>query len=83
MVQTKTNGKPSIITFRTTARVVLQDYYSKQQQQEKENTAEEKIKLLKAAAKLIKEDIKGIGTSHEVYPLCDDLKSEEAGIEYP
>ena len=83
MVQTKINGKPNVITFRTTARVVFQDYYSKQQQEEKENTAEEKIKLLKAAAKLIKEDIKGIGTSHEVYFLCDDLKSEEAGIEYP
>jgi len=32
--------------------VVLQNYYSKQQQQEKENTAEEKIKLVQAAAKL-------------------------------
>ena len=62
--------------------MVLQDYYSKQQQEEKENTAGEKIKLVQAAAKLIKEDIKAIGTSHEVYPLCDDLKSEEAGIEY-
>ena len=82
IVQTEINGKPNVITFRTTARVVLQDYYSKQQQQEKENTAEEKIKLVQAAAKLIKEDIKAIGTSHEVYPLCNDLKSEEAGIEY-
>ena len=85
MVQIKINGKPkfNIIIFRTTARVVFQDYYSKQQQEEKENTAEEKIKLVKTAAKLIKEDIKGIGISHEVYPLCNDLKSEEAGIKYP
>ena len=29
IVQTKINGKPNVITFRTT-RVVLQDYYSKQ-----------------------------------------------------
>ena len=37
------------------------------------NTTEEKMKLTQAAAKLIKEDIKAIKTSHEVYPACDDL----------
>ena len=77
LIQTEINGKP----FRTTARVVLQDYYSKQQQQ-KQITAEEKIKLVWAAAKLIKEDIKAIETAHEVYPHCNDLTSQEAGIEY-
>ena len=35
IVQTEINGKPNVVTFRTTARVVLQDYYSKQQQQKK------------------------------------------------
>ena len=83
IVQTEINGKPKVITFRTTARVVLQDYYSKQQQQIlKQNTAEEKMKLVQATAKLIKEDIKAIGTSHEVYPHCDDLQSQEAAIKY-
>ena len=81
IVQTKIYGRPNIITFRTTARVVLQDYYSKQQQ-EKENTAEEKIKFVQATAKLIKEDIKAIGTSHEVYPLCDDLNWHRASTRY-
>ena len=80
LIQTEINGKPNVVTFRTTARVVLQDYYSKQQQ--KQNTAEEKIKLVQAAAKLIKEDIKAIETAHEVYPHCNDLTSQEAGIEY-
>jgi len=45
---------------------VLQDYYSKQ----KENTAEEKIKLVQAAAKLIMEDIR---TSHEEHPMKSTL----------
>ena len=36
LIQTEINGKPNV-TFRTTARVVLQDYHSKQQQ--KQNTA--------------------------------------------
>ena len=77
IVHTEINGKPNVITFRT-ERVVLQDYYSKQ----KQNTAEEKMKLVQAAAKLIKEDIKAIGTSHEVYPHCDDLQSKETALKY-
>ena len=46
------------------------------------NTTEEKMKLIQAAAKLIKEDIKAIKTSHEVYPFCDALESLEAGIDF-
>ncbi len=37
IVQTEINGKPNVVTFRTTARVVLQDYYSKQQQLKKKH----------------------------------------------
>lgn len=80
IVLTEINGKANVVTFRTKARVVLQEYYNKQQLDK--CTDEEKIKLVQAAAKLIKEDIKSIETSHEVYPSCDDLESHEAGIEY-
>ena len=73
------NGKPNVVTFRTTARAVLQEYYKQRQEI---NTGEEKVKLVRAAAKLIKEDIKAIETSHEVYPSCDDLESQEAGVKY-
>ena len=41
IVQSEINSKLNVITFKPTARKVLQDYYSKQQQ-EKVNTAEEK-----------------------------------------
>jgi len=44
MVQTEINEERNVITFRTNATVMLQDYYSKQQK--KESNAEEKIKLL-------------------------------------
>ncbi len=67
-------------TFRTTARAVLHEYY-KQQQQEK-NTTEEKMKLIQAAARLIKEDIKSITITYDIYPSCDDLRSQEAGTEF-
>ena len=46
----------------------------------KQNTTE-KIKLVQAAAKLIK-DIKAIQTAYEVYPHCNDLTSQKAGIKY-
>jgi len=80
IIQTAINGKLNVVTFRTTARAVLQEYYNNQQQEK--DTTEEKIKLVQAAAKLIKEDIKTIETSHEVYPCGDDLQSQEAGIKY-
>jgi len=48
----------------------------------KKNTTEEKMKLVLAAAKLIKEDIKSIQMSHEFYPSCDDPRSQKAGIEF-
>ena len=55
IVQSEINGKPNVATFRTTARVVLQDYYSKQQQQQqqqqKKNTTE-KIKPVQAYKQL-------------------------------
>ena len=80
IIQTAINGKLNVVTFRTTARVVLQEYYNKQQQEN--DTTEEKIKLVQTAAKLIKEDIKTIETSNDVYPCVDDLQSQEAGIKY-
>ena len=35
ILQTEIIGKPNVVTFRTTAWVVLQEYYNKQQQQER------------------------------------------------
>lgn len=45
-----------MVTFRTAAKVVLQEYYKQQQQEE--DTAEAKIKLVQAAAKLIEKTSK-------------------------
>ncbi len=48
----------------------------------KKNTTEEKMRLVQAAARLIKEDIKSITMTHDVYPSCDDLRSQVAGTEF-
>ena len=80
IVLTEINGQPNVVTFRTAANVVLQEYYKQQQQEE--DTVEAKIKLVEAAAKLIKEDIKAVKTAHDAYPSCEDFKSKEACIKY-
>ncbi len=40
------------------------------------------MRLVQAAARLIKEDIKSITMTHDVYPSCDDLRSQETGTEF-
>ena len=78
IILTDINGKPNVVTFRTTARKVLQDYYS----QRKEDPEEEKIRLVEAAAKIIKEDIKSAQTLSNTYPSCNVLQSSESCLEY-
>ncbi len=59
---------------------MLHEYY--EQQQQEKNTTEEKMKRVQAAARLIKDDIKSITMTRDVYPSCDDIRSQEAGIEF-
>ncbi|KAK5865254.1 hypothetical protein PBY51_016431 [Eleginops maclovinus] len=66
IIYTQMDGKPTVVTMRTTAKAVLRDYYDAQKKET--NTDEKKIKLVKAAAKLIKQDIKDIKLSNESYP---------------
>lgn len=78
IIYTQMDGKPNVITMRTTAKMVLQDYYDTQKKET--NTNEEKIKLVKAAEKLIKQYIKDIKLFNESYPNVDDIESPEAAV---
>lgn len=78
IIYTQMDGKPNMITMRTTAKMVLQDYYDTQKKET--NTNEEKIKLVKAAEKLIKQYIKDIKLFNESYPNVDDIESPEAAV---
>ena len=78
IIQTEINGTANVVTFRTTAKALLQDHY----QQMKQDPNEEKIRLVKTAAKLIREDIKDVETTYEAYPSCEDLESVDAGIQF-
>ncbi len=55
ILQTEVNGKPNVLTFRSTAKVVLQYLYGHAQAAD---TEKEKMRIIKTAAKLIRDDIK-------------------------
>ena len=76
-VITHINGKPSIVTFRNTAKAFLQDFYNSQQ---KPDPIKEKVRLVQTAAKLIMSDIKSLETCNDFYPSCDEIKSEDKCI---
>ena len=73
IIQTEINGKPNAVTFKSKAKAVLYDFYSHRDF----DPEKDKYRIIETAAKLIKDDIKSVQTSHAVYPACDELGSEE------
>ena len=73
IIQTEINGKPNVVTFRNKAKAVLHEFYSHQ----KTDPETDKRRIVQTAAKLIRDDIKAVETSHTVYPACDQLESDE------
>ena len=73
IIETEINGKPNVITFRNKAKEVLYDFYSHQDL----DPEKDKLRIIETAAKLIKDDIKAVKTSHSSYPSFDELKAEE------
>ena len=74
IIETEINGKPNVVTFRNKAKAVLHDFYSHREF----DPETDKLKIIEVAAKLIKDDIKAVKTSHNMYPACDKLRSEES-----
>ena len=60
----------SVITFRQTAEVILHDYYKLPQNQDPEV---ERINIIEASARLIKNEIKVVNTPKDEYYGLDDL----------
>ena len=73
IIETEINGKPNVVTFRSKAKNILHDFYNHRNA----DPDIEKIRIIEAAAKLIRDDIKAVDTRHDVYPACDELGSEE------
>ncbi|KAH3838443.1 hypothetical protein DPMN_111852 [Dreissena polymorpha] len=75
VIITEINGKENVMTLRRTATSILHDFY---RQGKSENTENEKVKLIRTAAKLIKSDIKSKEVDEIFYPNSLDIASSEA-----
>ena len=76
---TDISGKSSVVTLRDTATSILQDFYNRPKHQDFES---EKRSIIKAAAKLLKSDIRSIPVSKENYPPPSDISSAEKNFGY-
>ena len=78
IIITEINGKSNIVTLRSTAECVLQEFHDRQE----DDPDIEKILLIKKAAKLIRNDIKSVGTSNEHYPPSYEIESQEKSYNF-
>jgi len=70
---TEINGKANVVTFRSTAETILQEFHAHQ----KDHPEQEKKYIIQAPSKLIKNDIQLVETSTEHYPPVDEIETEE------
>ena len=71
------DGRPDVITMRPTVAKILYNFYYEPKE---DSTRREEIRLVKAAATMIKNDIKRHDGSKETYPLSSDMSSVETAI---
>eukprot|EP00794_Sanderia_malayensis_P017156 gene17156-18878_t len=69
VIITNRPGKTNIVTFRRTVAFILQEFHS--QQKEHSDPEDEKFDVIRAAAKLLRSDIKLIKTPNDYYPLIE------------
>ena len=73
IIITDINGKPNVVTFKTTATAILQEFHA---HEDVLDIKEEQENIIKTAAKLIKNDLKSIPTSSDSYPtITTDAES--------
>ena len=71
---TENNGKPNVVTFRTTTAKTLQNFYNEQRCSD---PTREKERIILAAAKLLKTEINEMKCCCESYPNSDEIGSLE------
>jgi len=72
-------SKKSVVTLRETATCILQDYYKRPSNL---NPDDEKKALIKAAAKLLKSDIRSVDATKSNYPTPANLASVDTNLSY-
>ena len=71
VVISNVNGNPDVVTFILTVSKILQDFKTKN---ENESVEVEKMKIIKAAADIIRNDIKQMASNLQSYPTVSDIE---------
>jgi hypothetical protein len=70
------NGKQNVVTFRNTVRSILQEFF--EQSNSYQSTEEEKLSIIKTAAKILKTEILSSEVSMKaLYPSLDEISAQD------
>ena len=78
IIVTSINGKTDVVTFRYTARYILHEFF----EDSKSKCDDDKDGIIKAAANIIRSDIKSLAVSKQVYPLASDVQDTKYNKDY-
>ena len=81
LVMTSLSTKASVVTLRRTAMSVLHEFH-RDFKKMSNNTEDEKIQIIKTAAKLIESDVKSIDSVIDLYPSLDTIKSVDSAVDF-
>lgn len=81
IIITEINGNPNVVTFKPKAANILNTFLHASRK-DNSDVDEEKVRLVKTAARLIKTDIKDINIPRDAYPSCEDISSAKGNVEF-
>ncbi len=79
IVITEINGKPNVVTFRHTASSIISDFHSQPKDIDQQS---EKLRIIQAAAQLIKSEVKAVSQPKDVYPSLDDMSTTDKALSF-
>ena len=78
VIITTINGKDNVATMRHSAERILLDFHDHQSK----DSESEKLKIIEAASKLIREEIKAMDTVYLTYPRTDQFDNVDTALAY-
>ena len=79
IIITQLNGKPDVVTFRTSALSIMFKFYNEQRMKDSKS---EVMRIIQTAVKLIRSEIKSIDASCESYPSSEQMANSEMALKY-
>ena len=79
IIITEISRMRNVFTFRDTAYSILQDFYN---QPKDDNLANEKMRIIETAAKLIKSEVKSVVQLNDNYPTSAEMSSTDSALAF-